>query len=382
MLDRAMVGSSNNFPLLVVAGEPSGDRAASRVVAEISSRHPCEPFGIGGPHSAAAGVALEADIDHLVALGIGESLRRMKAWLEAWTRVRQAVDRRRPKVALLVDAPEVNLPLARVLTAQGIKVVFYIGPQVWAWRPGRLNLLRERTDIVALVLPFEKPIYDQAGVAAVFVGHPILDQTELPPSHEVRQRLGLAPDERVVALLPGSRPGEVRRLAGPMLDAAVVLHRQGVRTVFAPAPGEHTAAIRRRAATAGCLVPAAGLGARQVLYGADGALVASGTATLEAAIAGTPLAVVYRTDRVSALLARYWLHLPQVGLPNWIAGERVIPELLQEEVTGAELARQALELLHPDEAKRQRAVLATIARALGKPGAALRVAELVLERLA
>jgi len=366
--------------LLVVAGEPSGDRAAAPVVGALGAELR-GAFGVGGERLSLAGVELLAHIRGLTALGLGDSLSRFGAWGRAWCRVREAATARRPGAALLVDTPEINLPLARALTADGVPVVVYVGPQVWAWRPGRLGLLRDRSRIVALVLPFEKPLYDRAGVRAEFVGHPLLDEPAGAPPGGVRTALGVGAGEPLVALLPGSRRAEVAALLPPMVDAAVRLAAAGARAVLAPGPDTASAALLDLARAAGVAVLDRGQRARDLLGAADAALVASGTATLEAAIAGTPLAVVYRVGPLSWLAARLLVDVPYVGLPNWVAGRRVVPELLQAEANGPKLAETALALLEPVERQRQQQALAEVRERLGTPGAAARVAALVAEHL-
>jgi lipid-A-disaccharide synthase len=362
-------------PLLIVAGERSGDRIAARALSALGVGG-VRAFGIGGDALAALGVELVAHVRDLSAIGVGAVAARLAAWSSAWARLRREIAVRRPRVALLVDAPDFNLPLARVLTGEGAAVLQYVGPQVWAWRRRRLELLKERTRHVALVLPFEKPLYDAAGVRATYVGHPLLDEPAPLPRAAARRALGAGPDEPLVALLPGSRRSETSAHARPMSEAAVVLGRRGIRTAFAPAPDAFSPAELTSARDAGCLVPGEGLDARDVLGACDAALVASGTATLEAALLGTPLAVVYRLGFVSRALARALVDVPYVGLPNWVAGRRVVPELL-EDVTGERLARAACDLLEAETTASMRRDFARIRDALGPPGAAARVADLL-----
>jgi lipid-A-disaccharide synthase len=314
-----------------------------------------------------AGAELIDHIDHLTALGIGDVARRFVRWSRAWANVRQAVAERKPKVALLVDSPDVNLPLARVLRQEGIKVVYYVGPQVWAWRRGRIGLIRERCDVTALILPFEKTIYDANRVPAVFVGHPLLDEPLPAPRERVRKDLGIGEEQKMVAFLPGSRSGEVSRHSAPMLSAAKRLRERGVYTVFA----------------AGVSSPfwSEVWQTRDLLGAADGAVVASGTATLEAAVLGTPLAVIYRMGKLSWFTAKRLVKVPWVGLPNLVAGKQIVPELLQQNATGEAIFRQACALLEPKQQKSQRRELWKVRERLGTPGAATRVAALVLERL-
>jgi lipid-A-disaccharide synthase len=362
-----LAGLEQNRPLLVMAGEPSGDRIASRVIEAVQRQHPCDVFGVGGDNMARAGAELVDHIDHLTALGIGDVARRFVRWSRVWANVRQAVAERKPKVALLVDSPEVNLPLARVLRQEGVQVVYYVGPQVWAWRRGRIGLLRERCDVTALILPFEKTIYDANRVHAVFVGHPLLDEPLPEPRERVRKGLGVGEQQKLVAFLPGSRPGEVTRHSAPMRSAAKRLGERGVHTVFAPGVSSPDASQQWHT--------------RDLLGAADGAVVASGTATLEAAVLGTPLAVVYRMGKLSWFTAKRLVKVPWVGLPNLVAGKQIVPELLQGHATGEAIFRQACTLLEPEEQRRQRRELGKVRERLGTPGAATRVAALVLERL-
>jgi len=214
-----------------------------------------------------------------------------------------------------------------------------------------------------------------AGVESVFVGHPLMDEPEPLDRSEVRKQLGVGPGEPMVALLPGSRPGEVARHSGAMLEAAAGLSERGIRTVIS-LRGD----VCHGTQSADPVTLPGTLRALDLLGAADAALVASGTATLEAAVARVPLAVVYRLDSLSWLGGRFLVKVPYIGLPNWIAGGKIVPELLQGEVTGPKLFSQALALLEPSERKRQQRALDLVARSLGGPGAAHRVGDLVMER--
>jgi len=365
-----------------VAGEPSADRAAARVVHELAALTAVPVFGVGGPELAAQGAELAVDARAMSSIGLDDTLRRAASWAAAWCAIREAIRRRRPRAALLVDAPDFNLPLARVLSAAGVAVIQYVAPQVWAWRSGRLGLLRERVDAVALVLPFEEELHRRAGVPAVYVGHPLLDDPPPVPRAEIRRCLGLADRQPLVALLPGSRPGEVERHAPALLAAATRLRRHGVECVFAPRRDAAAAGFIDQARRVGCFIPDDGTPARDVLAAAEAALVASGTATLEAALVRTPHVAIYRVGPLSALAARWLLRAPYIALPSWIAGRQIVPELLQGQVTGPRLAAAALRLLDPTVADRQLADFELIRRRLGGPGASRRVARIVAGYLA
>jgi lipid-A-disaccharide synthase len=369
----------NGSPILVVACEPSGDRAAARVV---EAGGPGRRWvGVGGVGLEAAGVELVARAGTLGTVGLGEPVRTARSWAGAWVAVRRAAMEHRPRAALLVDAPDFNLPLARALAAQGTRVVLYVGPQVWAWRRGRLGLVGRRAEVVALVLPFEPCLYERAGVRAAFVGHPLLDEPAPAPPAATRAMLGVGAGEAIVALLPGSRRFEVELLGGPMVAAARELSSRGLRPVLAPGPGVVQGRLLEAARDAGCAVLPDGIAARDLLAAADAALVASGTATLEAVLAGVPTAVAYRMQPVSWAAARLLVRTPFVALPNLIAGRCIVPEFLQHEATGPLLARAALGLLEPAERTRQRKEFAQVKALLGGPGASSRVWRLIEERL-
>ena len=360
------------------AGEPSGDRIAARVAEELG-REGARLYGLGGSLAQGAGIELISRTDGMAAVGLSGVVRALSSWLDLWARTRREIDSRPPDAALLVDSPELNLPLARALKTAGARVVQYVGPQVWAWRPSRLGLLRDRTDFVALVLPFEKPLYDRAGVRADFVGHPLVDEKAAVPGARVRRLLHVAPGRGLVTLLPGSRRSEVEALAPAMVDAGLRLLRAGITPVLAPFPGTLPPRLEEAARSAGCAFAPRGLAVRDLLGASDAAIAASGTVTLEAALEGVPMVVAYRLGSVSWRLARRLVRVDHIALPNLIAGREIVPEFLQGRVTGANLAAAAMDLLGGPSGDRQREALFDVARSLGRPGVAGRVADLVME---
>jgi len=342
--------------LFVSALEASADRWASDVVRALG--RPC--FGIGGSDLEALGVRLVADLRRFTAMGTVEVAARLPALLEAAAAVWDELETP-PQVALLVDGPDANLPLAALLAARGVPVVYYVAPQVWAWRAHRVDALRDRARKVAVILPFEEAPLRAAGVDATFVGHPLLDSPS-PSRARARDALGLG-EGLVVAVAPGSRPAEVDRHLGPCLAAARLL---GARAIVVPvAPSVSIAQVP------GVLrVPGpAGL----ALAAADVAFVASGSATLEAILAGTPPVILHRTSSIGFFVARALVRVGHVGLPNLVLGRRAFPELLQDDVQPDLLARAAESLLaRPD----MEAIQEVRAR-LGTGGAAGRVADMV-----
>lgn len=327
--------------LLVVAGEASGDRAAAAVIARLAGVH---AVGLGGPALAAAGVDLVADLRASTALGIGEGAARATSVVRAWRAVLRATRTCRPRSALLVNYTEFNARLAPKLHAAGVRILWYGAPQVWAWRARRVHGLNRWIDGMALMLPFEERIWRDAGVDALYVGHPAMETTVLP-REIARHAMGMTPFAAAVAVLPGSRPHEVRRLLVPMLDAyeRVRSDRASVdaRVLVAASLDTATREWARKQCKARHVLtfdadPCAG--AMQVLAAFDVALCASGTVTLEAALAHAVPVVCYRVGLATELAARLLVRTPHIALPNVLLGRRVFSELLQREVGAGPIA--------------------------------------------
>jgi lipid-A-disaccharide synthase len=327
--------------LLVVAGEASGDRAAAAVVARLDGPR---AFGLGGPALAGAGVELLGDLRSSTALGIGETAARATHVLRAWRAVVHASRARRIRAALLVNYTEFNARLAPTLHAAGARVLWYGAPQVWAWRAKRVETLRPSIDRMAVMLPFEEPIWRSAGVDAHYVGHPAFETTALD-RETARHALGMTPLAAAAAILPGSRPHEVRRLLAPMLDAyqRVRADRASVdaRVLLAASLDVRTRAFARETCAA-YRTPAIDVdpyaGAMALLPAFDVALCASGTVTLEAALARAVPVVSYRVGFATELAARLFVRTPHVALPNVLLGQRVFTELLQRDVRADRIA--------------------------------------------
>jgi lipid-A-disaccharide synthase len=327
--------------LLVVAGEASGDRAAAAVVERLPG---VRAFGLGGPALAAAGAELLEDLRASTALGIGEAGARTFQVYRAWRAVRAAAKRRRPGVALLVNYTEFNARLAPRLRAAGTRVVWYIAPQIWAWRAKRAASLQPSLDRMAVVLPFEEEVWRRLGVDAHYVGHPALEASPLDRD-TARHTMGMTPYAAAVGVLPGSRPHEVRRLLLPMLDAYARLRAErasvDARVLVAQSLDAETSrwlraqCDARRVATFD-VDPR--FGAVSVLRAFDVSLCASGTASLEAALARAVPVVAYRVALSTEITARLLLRTPHVALPNVILGRRVFPELLQREARADRMA--------------------------------------------
>jgi lipid-A-disaccharide synthase len=292
----------------------------------------------------------------------------------------------RPRALVLIDFPEFNLRLARRARRAGVPVVYFIPPQLWAWRAGRVRQMARRVTRVLAVFPFESPLYERARVPVTFVGHPLLDVVPLDLSRdEARRRLGADPGHALIGLLPGSRPGEVERLLPPMLEAARRLAAADGRRRFvlglAPTVAhEQVAAIRSKSAPGVPPITLVSGRTYEVMAAADTLLIASGTATLEAVLLGAPMVICYRVSRLTELLARALTRVRWIGLPNLVSGRAVVPELIQGEVTGARLAEEAARLLEdPVAATAQRAAFKDLRARLGEPGVGRRAARAVLD---
>jgi lipid-A-disaccharide synthase len=327
--------------LLVVAGEASGDRAAAAVLARLDG---VRAFGLGGPAIAGAGAELVGDMRASTALGIGEAAARAGSVLRAWRRVVREARRRRPRAALLVNYSEFNGRLAPALRRAGVRVLWYGAPQVWAWRANRVESLRRSVDRMALVLPFEEELWRRAGVDAHYVGHPALE-TPCLARDEARAVLDMTRTASAVAVLPGSRPHEVRSLLEPMLDAyqAVRSDRASVDARVLVAPSLDASTQRWLAAVcAARRVPTFEVdprgGAMPMMRAFDAALCASGTASLEAALAGAIPVVAYRVGLATELTARVFVRTPHYALPNVLLGRGQFVELLQRDARADRLA--------------------------------------------
>jgi len=369
--------------IMLVAGEASGDLHGAGLCRALRGLDPgWRLFGMGGAGMAAAGMDLLVDATANAVVGWSEALGQVPRLYRAYRGLRSALrGAERPAVLVLIDFPEFNLRLARAARRAGVPVVYFIPPQVWAWRGGRVKTIRRFVSLVLAVFPFETPLYRRAGVPVEFVGHPLLDQLEaVPTREEARRGLGIEDRTPVIGLLPGSRRQEIVRLLPAMRDAAaqVLAAVPGTRFLLGLAP-----TIDRRLAVhhlrGGPPVEILGGQTHAVIRAADLLLATSGTVTLEAALLGTPMIVCYRLSAVSELIARLVLRVPWMSLANLTLGRAVVPELYRQTATGECLAREALQLLtDPGAREAQRAAFSELAGTLGEPGVGTRAARFVL----
>ena len=369
---------------MLVAGEASGDLHGAALCRALRAAAPgARLFGMGGEGMAAAGLEVLADIKHTAVVGFSEVVRRLPLLRRTFTRLVAALGSERPHVLVLIDYPGFNLRLARAAHAAGVPVVYFIPPQVWAWRPGRLATIRRRVSLVLAVFPFERALYGTAGVPVEFVGHPVLDALPAAPTRQAaRQQLGLDERSLVIGLLPGSRPQEIERLLPVMRDAAarIAQARPAARFVLGLAPSVPRTAVDRHLA-GGPHVDVKADRTYAVMRASDLLLVASGTATLEAALLGTPMVVCYRLSAVSERIASVLARVPWISLANIVLGRRVVPELYRRrDATAERLAAEALRLLDsPAALEAQRQAFAELQAELGAPGVGARAARLVLD---
>ena len=369
--------------LLLSCGEASGDLYAGALVRELRALAPgIDVFGLGGPRFAAAGGRRIADFRELTAVGLAEVLPKIPRLLAARRQLVASALETPPDVFVPIDFWGFNYRLAQAMRARGVPVVYYVSPQIWASRPWRMTRMREIASRVLVIFPFEQAIYERAGVPVTFVGHPLVD---LAVAREPRAAFlaarGLDPAAPTVAILPGSRTGEVSRILPDLARAVGLVSARvpGLQCVVARAPGladELFAPLR-----AAGLPPMATVegDTDSVLAAADVTLTASGTATVQAALHDTPMVIVYRVSPVTWTIGRRLLTVDTFGMVNLIAGERIAPELIQDAFTPEAVAREAVSILtEPGRAARMREGLARVRASLGGGGASRRAAELIL----
>lgn len=378
----------SDLSLMIVAGERSGDILGAELARALHERLPdVNLFGCGGDAMRQAGVHTVVDAHRLTMMGITEVISGLPRAYRALQTLVAEVDRRRPQLAVLIDFPDFNLRLAKRLKQRGVRVVYFVSPQVWAWRRGRLRQLKARIEKMLCIFDFEEAIYRQAGIPVEYVGHPMVDLVRPNLTREeFFARLGLDPAKTTVALLPGSRAKEVSQILPTMLKAACRISRnRGTQFVVAVAPTLEAGWVEKT-----LLEPYAGRLTIRVathatydaLRHSDVAIVASGTATLEAALCERPMVVVYRVSRLTYRIGRLLVKVPFYSMVNILAGKQVVPELIQSDFTPARVAGQVEYLLDHSQAREEMAAnLRALKARLGPGGAVGRAAKAVAEAL-
>ena len=374
--------------ILLSAGEASSDMYAARLAKVLRERTGAKIFGMGGPRMAEAGVELIADYHEVAVVGIAEVLHKIPSVVSVQNRLAREAVRRKADLAILVDSPGTHLGVARRLKPWKIPVGYFIGPQIWAWRAGRVRIVRRRVKKMVVIFPFEEKIYRDAGVPVEFVGHPLVDVVKPSLTREqFAAQQGLDARKPIVTLLPGSRKNEIARNYPAIAQACANLARSyaakgtEIQFVHVAAPGLGAELFAPLTPPSLTIHRMEG-GAYDALAAADCAIVASGTATIEAALLGTPMVVVYRVSRISALLAKPLIRTKFFAMPNLIAGQRVVPELIQHHFTSEAVEMATRRLLNsPDARAEMRANLADVSTRLGEGGAIERAADAFAEML-
>jgi lipid-A-disaccharide synthase len=368
--------------ILISAGEASSDMYAARLATALRARTGARLFGMGGKQMAEAGVELIADYHQVAVVGISEVLHKIPTVIGVQRKIASEAVRRRAALAILVDSPGTHLGVARRLKNNGIRVGYFIGPQVWAWRPGRVRVVKRLVERMVVIFPFEEEIYREAGVPVNFVGHPLVDVVKASMNRtEFAARCGLDTGRPIVTLLPGSRRSEIERHYPLIMEACERLSREtqtrgAIQFVLAAAPALETELFAPHARPGVSVTRVEGA-TYDALGAADCAIVASGTATVEAALLGTPMVVVYRVSPTSAFVLKRMVRSPFIAMVNLIAGRRVVPELIQDQFTSEAVVEEVRKLLGSPAARDEmNAGLAEVRTKLGPGGAIERAADI------
>ncbi len=376
----------NPKKILMVAGEASGDLHGAHLLEAIRQIDSgIQFFGVGGERLERGGMRILFPAHALSVVGLTEVFSKLPSILKALREVEKFIRQQRPDLAILIDFPDFNLRVAKMASRWGIPVLYYISPQVWAWRRGRVRLIARRVKKMVVFFPFEVPFYRAAGVDVEWVGHPLLDMVKPKLSkEEAFAKFGLDPQKRTVGLLPGSRMREVERLLPPLLETAHSLHQiiPDLQFVIPLAPGFTEETLSPWIGRSPISVKLIQNWTYDVMNISELLILASGTATLEGAILGKPMIIIYKVSLLSSWVGRALIRVKHIGLVNLIAGKAIVPELIQKDVNPKRMTEEALRILK-DSVLRQNMVksLQEVRDRLGDPGAAQRAARIVLSLL-
>ena len=383
-ISRPFVDSRDFKLVLIVAGEASADLHASHLVKVMKRMDPRMVFwGIGGKRMQRAGVRILISASDMAVVGVTEVFFRLRTIAKARGKLKSILKNNHPDLLILIDYPDFNIHIASIAKRFHVPVLYYISPQVWAWRKGRVRKISRRIDRMAVILPFEQEFYKHRRVKVDFVGHPLLDALPVKVDKEkVREKLGLDQGYPVVGLLPGSRKEEIKNLFPVMMDAAKIMEQRYHRIRFylqlAPSIKREFAQSFIKGTSVGIKILQGDV--YELLSICDIALVASGTATLETAISEVPMVIAYKVSPITYWTAKKFVKVPHIGLANLVAGERVVPELIQNEVIPERLAHEALTILENDHVKENMVEkLRGVKKSLGKGGASKTTAKIAFE---
>jgi lipid-A-disaccharide synthase len=386
MLSEKNIPSGKLKRIMIVAGEASGDLHGGNLVqAMLRIDQSLSFYGVGGNKMKAAGVELRANSADMAVVGLTEAFSKLSMVLKVMAQLKQSLKKDKPDLLILIDYPDFNLPMAKAAKKYGIRVFYYISPQVWAWRRGRIGKIKKIVDKMAVILPFEVSLYKKAGVDVTFVGHPLLDVVQAKYSREEAfQRFDLKNGITTIGILPGSRQSEVERILPEMLKAAVKIEDKfkAVQYVLPVADTLDSDFVSNIIAQHPIKVKIIRGETYDVINCADIAIVASGTATLETALMETPMVIVYKLSKISYSIGKMIINVKNIGLVNIIAGKTVVPELIQDEVNPERIAIEVINILtNSKRLEGIKAELSKIRTMLGSPGAVQWAARLAYEML-
>jgi lipid-A-disaccharide synthase len=372
--------------ILLVAGEVSGDLHGSHLVEAIQRIEPDVQFsGVGGEGLERRGVKLLYPAHSLSVVGITEVFVKLRTILKALRGLKRSLEREKPDLVILIDFPEFNLRLAKIAHRRGIPILYYISPQVWAWRPKRISLIAQLVRKMVVLFPFEVPLYEAAGVDVEWVGHPLLDIVKPTlPKEKAFQQFGLDPKQRTIGLLPGSRSHEVERLLPPLLASAHLLQKEipDLQFVIPLAPGLPKTIFSSQMKNFSVPVKVFEGFTYDVMNLSDLLITASGTATLEGAILEKPMIIIYKVSFPSYWVGRALIRVDHIGLVNLVAEKEIAPELIQKDVHPKRIADEALRILRdPILSRKMSESMGEVRQKLGEPGAAQRAARIVISLL-
>jgi lipid-A-disaccharide synthase len=384
--DEKNTNSGNSKRIMIVAGEASGDLHGGNLVKAMRQIDPNLQFcGIGGKNLKREGVHLIADSANMAVVGLTEVFSKLGTIRKALRYLEISLKKAKPDLLILIDYPDFNLKLARTAKKNGVKIFYYIGPQVWAWRKGRIKTIKKMVDKMALILPFETRLYSEAGIDATFVGHPLLDVVRAKYSRqEALHRFGLHEGTTTIGILPGSRQSEVIRLLPEMLKAAEIIENKlhPVQFVLPLADTLDMSLVVQITKQYPVTVRIITGEIYDVISCTDIAMVASGTATLETALMAKPMVIIYKLSSPSYYVGKMIIHVDHIGLVNIIAGKTVVPELIQKDATPKNIAAEIIDILtNKTRMEDIKAELSKIRSALGSPGATERAARLAFDML-
>jgi lipid-A-disaccharide synthase len=368
--------------ILIVAGEPSGDLHASNLVQDLKKINPdIEFFGLGGTKSKDAGVDVIFDIAHLAIVGLIDVIKNIFTIGKVYKEVLAKLDSRKTDLAILVDYPGFNLRLAKELKKRNIPVIYYISPQIWAWGRDRIKIIQKCVTKMVVFFKFEEELYKTYNVDAAFIGHPLIETVK--PKHDkpyILKKLGLSTGKTTIAILPGSRKSEISHLLQTLVGASKLINEElgNVQFVLSKHPSLPLSLYEKTIEGSGLKIALAEGDTYDIVAASDFAIVASGTATLETSILGTPYVLVYRSDIVTYIAYKIVADIKNIGIANIIAGKQIVPELLQYDMTPEKVSAAVIDILtHEDKKSKMLSDLKDVRLSLGGPGASTRAAEAI-----